>query len=149
MYAKAYIQPPSAHTEIFWENHVITMHDCCCPGSLRSDAVDYEGLTCVHTIFTHLLLDKMDAISQTIFSDVHVFSWMKKNCILIKISFKFVHKGLISNNPALVQIMAWRRTSNEPLPEPMLPDSLTHTYMRHLAEMSFNQAWPLHFEQKF
>ena len=73
----------------------------------------------------------------------------EKNFILIKISFKFVHKGLFSNNPALVQIMAWRRTSNEPLSEPMLLDSLTHTYMRHLGEMSFNQAWPLHFEQKF
>ena len=30
-------------------------------------------------------------------------------CILIKISLKFVRKGPIDNNPALVQIMAWRR----------------------------------------
>ena len=29
-------------------------------------------------------------------------------CILIKISLQFVPKGLIDNNPALVQIMAWR-----------------------------------------
>ena len=31
----------------------------------------------------------------------------EKFCILIKISLKFVPKGPIDNNPALVQIMAW------------------------------------------
>ena len=46
----------------------------------------------------HLSLDKMAAILQTIFSDA--FSWMKSFCILIKISLKFVPKGLIDNNQA-------------------------------------------------
>ena len=32
--------------------------------------------------------------------------------ISIKISLKFVPKGPINNNPALVQIMAWRRSSH-------------------------------------
>ena len=32
----------------------------------------------------------------------------EKLCILIKISLKFVPKGLIDNNSALVEIMAWR-----------------------------------------
>ena len=50
-------------------------------------------------ISTHLSLDKMAAISQ-IFSDA--FSLMKKLYILIKISLKFVAKGTIDNNPALV-----------------------------------------------
>ena len=40
--------------------------------------------------------------------------------ILIWISLKFVPKGLIDNNLALVQIMAWRRKGAKPLPEPML-----------------------------
>ena len=35
----------------------------------------------------------------------------------IKISLKFVPKGLINNIPALVQIMAWRRSSGKPLSE--------------------------------
>ena len=34
----------------------------------------------------------------------------EKFCILIRISLKFVPKGLIDNKSALVQVMAWRRT---------------------------------------
>ena len=48
----------------------------------------------------------MDAI----FSD-NIFKWIFLNeniWISIKISLKFVPKGLINNIPALVQIMAWR-----------------------------------------
>ena len=39
--------------------------------------------------------------------------------IPIKISLKFVRKGPINNIPALVQIMAWRRSGDKPLSEPM------------------------------
>ena len=46
--------------------------------------------------------------------------------ISIKISLKFVPKGLINNNPALVQIMAWRRSGDKPLSEPMMVSLLTH-----------------------
>ena len=76
---------------------------------------------------THLSLDKKAAISQTIFSDA--FSWMKI-CILIKILLQFVPKGPIDNKPALVQVMAWRRTGDKPLSEPMLT-KFTDAYMRH------------------
>ena len=40
--------------------------------------------------------------------------------ILIKISLKFVPKDPINNNPALVQIMAWHRSGDKPLSEPMM-----------------------------
>ena len=46
--------------------------------------------------------------------------------ILIKISLKFVPKVSINNNPALVQIMAWRRPGDKPLSEPMMVCLLTH-----------------------
>ena len=46
--------------------------------------------------------------------------------ISIKISLKFVPKGLINNIPALVPIMAWRRPGDKPLYEPMMVRSLTH-----------------------
>ena len=36
-------------------------------------------------------------------------------CILIKISLKFVPKGLINNIPALDQVMAWRWSGDKPL----------------------------------
>ena len=40
--------------------------------------------------------------------------------ISIKISLKFVPRSPIDNKPALVQVMAWCRIGNKPLPEPML-----------------------------
>ena len=46
--------------------------------------------------------------------------------IPIKISMKFVPKGPIKNNPALVQIMAWRRPGDKPLSEPVMVSLLTH-----------------------
>ena len=41
-------------------------------------------------------------------------------CILIRISLKFVPKGVIGNKPALVLVMAWRRIGDRSSPEPML-----------------------------
>ena len=55
---------------------------------------------------------------QTIFSNA--FSWMKKVEFWFKISLKFVPKGLIYNNQALVEIMAWDLFGAKPLSEPML-----------------------------
>ena len=47
-------------------------------------------------------------------------------CILNKFSLKYVRKGPIVNNPALVQIMAWRRSGDKPLSEPMMISLPTH-----------------------
>ena len=46
--------------------------------------------------------------------------------ISIEISLKFDPKGPINNNPALAQIMAWRRSGDESLSEPMMVSLLTH-----------------------
>ena len=46
--------------------------------------------------------------------------------ISLKISLKFVPGVRINNIPALVQIMAWRRTGDKPLSEPMMDNLLTH-----------------------
>ena len=55
----------------------------------------------------------------------HIF--LNKNAgISIKISLKFVPKGPINNIPALIQIMAWRRSGDKPLSEPMMVSLLTH-----------------------
>ena len=50
--------------------------------------------------------------------------------ILIKISLNFVPKGLIDNEPALVQVMAWRRAGDKPLPELMFTQFID-AYRRH------------------
>ena len=50
--------------------------------------------------------------------------------ISIQISLKFVPKGPTDNKSALVQVMAWSRTGDKPLPEPMRT-RFTDAYMRH------------------
>ena len=50
--------------------------------------------------------------------------------IPIRISLKFVPMSPIDNKPALVQVMAWWRTGDKPLPETMLTQ-FTDTYMQH------------------
>ena len=60
-----------------------------------------------------------DDISKRIFLNENIW-------ITIKISQKFVPKGSITNIPALVQIMAWRRPGDKPLSEPMMVNLPTH-----------------------
>ena len=50
--------------------------------------------------------------------------------ILIQISLKFAPEVPIDIKPVLVQIMAWRRTSDKPLSEPMLIQ-FTDAYLWH------------------
>ena len=86
-----------------------------------------------------------------------IFKWIFVNenvWILIKLSLKFVSKGLINHIPALVQIMAWRRPGDKRLSEPMMVSLLTHIYMRHSASMISFSKWHeirrdhvTHFEQ--
>ena len=63
--------------------------------------------------------------------DIFKCIFMNKNsCILIQFSLNLVSMGPIDNKAALVQVMAWRRTSDKPLPETMM----THfagAFMRH------------------
>ena len=58
------------------------------------------------------------------------FPWMKMYTLLqqisIQISLKFVPKNPINNIPALVQIMAWRCSSDKPLSEPVMVSLLMH-----------------------
>ena len=82
------------------------------------------------SVWHHLIhwgRDTMDAISQTIFSNA--FFLNENASIAIKISLKFVPKGLINNITALVQIMAWRRPGDKPLSEPMKVSLPMHIYI--------------------
>ena len=59
--------------------------------------------------------------------DIFTCIFFNENCcILIKFSLKYVRKGPIDNNSALVQIMAWRRSGDNPLSEPMMISLPTH-----------------------
>ena len=59
----------------------------------------------------------------------------ENNKIPIRVWLKFVARSPTDNKPALVQVMAWHRTSNKPLTEPMLTH-FTDAYMRPQEEMS-------------
>ena len=70
--------------------------------------------------------------------------------ILLKISLKFVPKARINNIPALVQIMAWRRTGDKPLSEPLLvslwapiyitrPQWVNHVSWCHMVSLGHNK----------
>ena len=59
--------------------------------------------------------------------DIFKYIFLNENVsIAIKISLKFVPKGPINNNLALVQIIAWRRPGDKPLSEPMMVSLPTH-----------------------
>ena len=68
---------------------------------------------------SHPPLDKMAAIfADDIFKCIFLY---ENHRIKIKISLKLVPRSTIKNKPALVQVMAWRRTTGDkPLPDPMM-----------------------------
>ena len=63
--------------------------------------------------------------------DIFKRIFLNENLIIsIQYSMKFVPKGPIDNKLALVQVMAWCRIGDKPLPEPML-SQYTDANMRH------------------
>ena len=50
--------------------------------------------------------------------------------VQIQISLKLVHRSPIDNKAALVQVMAWRRIGDKPLPEPVMTQ-FTDAYIWH------------------
>ena len=73
--------------------------------------------------------DKMVAICRR-----HEIRFMNENLVLlIRISLKFVPKGLIDNKSAFVQVMAWRWTSDKSLSETMLTQ-FTDAYLPRLGD---------------
>ena len=61
------------------------------------------------------------------FPDIFKCIFLNENIYMsINTSLKFVPKGPINIIPALVQIMAWCRTGDKPLSEPMMVCLLTH-----------------------
>ena len=93
----------------------------------RSFCICLLRLSSIHTSYicnyTHLPLSKMAGIFKCIFMN-------EKFCVFIQNSLKFVPKGPIDNKSMMVQVIAWRRTGDNPLSEPMLTQ-FTDANMRH------------------
>ena len=75
-----------------------------------------KALFCIVLFLIHWGRDKM-AIST---DDFWCIFLNEKFCISTRIAPKFVPKGPNDNKPALVQVMAWRRSGEKRLSEPML-----------------------------
>ena len=81
--------------------------------------------TCVSTLIVNTLRPRQNG--RRFADDTFKRIFLNENVrISIKISPKFVPKSPINNNPALVQIMAWRRSGDKPSSEPMMVSLLTH-----------------------
>ena len=80
-------------------------------------------------VLTQVGRDKMTDIFTTIFSNE--FPWMK----IFEFWIQFDWSLFLDNITPLVQILAWRRTGDKPLSEPMMP-YVGDAYMRHSASVS-------------
>ena len=87
--------------------------------------IDSSAVTCSSELFFNTLRPRQhgrhfaDDTFKCIFLNENVW-------IPVKFSLKYVPKGPINNIPPLVQIMAWRRSGDKPLSEPMMVDLPTY-----------------------
>ena len=79
---------------------------------------NFKKLLAYLTSLTHWGRDEMNNISQTTFSNA--FSSMKMFEFRLKFHWSLFPRVPINNIPALVQILAWRRSGDKPLSEPMM-----------------------------
>ena len=119
---------PSWDTYLHRSTHVIMTLPLVTSGQLvyiscESDSTHIFLNKC-SVALTHWGRDKMAAISQTTFQNGFFFN--ENVYISITFSLNFVPRVPINNIPALVQIMAWRRSGDKPLSEPMIASLPTH-----------------------
>ena len=103
---------------------IITNRFCIC--ETYTYAKSYEKLwLCFIMLFFITLRPRQNGHRFTDDSFKQIF--LNENIrIAMKISLKFVPNGPINNNPELVQIMAWRRSGDKPISEPMMVSLLMH-----------------------
>ena len=107
------------------------MVDICMYAGVSHDAhslINHTG-SVISCDWTHP--PPLDKMADILADDI--FGWIfldENDRIPIQISLKFVSMSPIDNKPAYLQVMAWRRTGDKPLPETMLTQ-FTDAYMRH------------------
>ena len=94
--------------------------------------VDYN----LGRILIHSHLSPLYKIAVILADDIFKCIFLNENeWLLIQLSLKFAPRSPIDNKPALVQAMAWRRTGDKLLPEPVMTQ-FTDAYMRHQGEIN-------------
>ena len=89
-----------------------------------SDYLQHHTIDSMNVQLTHWGRAKMAAVSQTTLSNA--FSWMKMLEFRLKFHWSLFLRVVFNNNSLLVQIMAWRRSGDKLLSEPMMVSLLTH-----------------------
>ena len=112
---------------LFCQNLTVLVQECCRSCRLLDRIWSREAET------------KWPTFLQTTLSNV--FFWTKIFDFLLKFH-EFVLKSSVNNSPVLVQIMAWCRTGDNPLCEPMIP-SFTDACVCHWGSMSYKPSCPL------
>ena len=93
------------------------------PGKLDQDTGLWRISSYVHVILNTMRPSQVGRH----FPDIFKCIFMNENAwTSITISLNFVPKSPVHTIPALVQIMAWRRSGDKPLPEPKPVSLLTH-----------------------
>ena len=83
-----------------------------------------------------------DKIYNHFVRDICIFIFFFANCCIpIQISHKFVASGLINNNIALVQIMAWCQTGDKWLSEPKLSQINMTAQANRKQGSDFSEIW--------
>ena len=117
---KPFHEPMLTQIYVYIRGHRPRVNAVLCIPRIKNTEISYvlcDGIAIGRYTLTHWGRDTMDAIPQTTFSSA--FSWRK----MFEFRLKFVPKGAINNIPALVQIMAWRRSGDKPLSEPIMVGS--------------------------
>ena len=112
-------------------SHSLFVHFCKSPRSIYHVSIKCHGTwvnglepDCSNPI-VNTLRPKQDG--HHFADDIFMCIFFNENCcILIKFSLKYVRNGPIDNNPALVERMAWRRSGDKPLFQPMMISLPTH-----------------------
>ena len=106
--------------------HTYITHRCSCVMVFQPKI--HHGMDLWHVLILNILRPRQNG--RLFADDTFKRIFLNENIIIsIKISLKFVPKGLIDNIPALVLIMAWCQAGNKPLSEPMMVTSLTHIFI--------------------
>ena len=103
-----------------WESSLTRLRYAAHWKAARNEAMDYIALICFNTLRPR---QNRRRFSDDSFKCIFLNENIR---ISIKISLKFLPKGPINNNPALVQIMAWHWSGDKPLSEPMMVGLLMH-----------------------
>ena len=122
-------------------------HCCCWPGDASRQGISSHGIDLVFHECLGLGASWINTLrprqnGRHFPDDILKCIFFNENVrIAIEISLKFVPKGPINNISALFQIMAWCRSGDKPLSEPMMVSLPTHICVTRSQWANIHKIW--------